>query len=375
MNRTSPRSSASGARARRDAFGTVPGGGRVDLVTLANAHGMEIRLMSYGGIILSITAPDRDGVFDDIVLGYATLEDYLADSAYMGALIGRYANRIANGRFTLDGVTYTLPRNDGTSHLHGGPHGFHRVCWDVELFEGRDHAGAVLRHTSPNGDSGYPGTLAVQVTYTLSADNALTVDYHATTYRATPLNLTQHSYFNLAGQTGADILAHRLTLRAARFTPVDASLIPLGTIAAVRDTPFDFTSAQAIGARIGAQDEQLRRGRGYDHNFVLDRDEGRTPAPAAELYDPKSGRMLQLYTTEPGIQFYSGNHLGAGRAGKHGRCYAPHSGLALETQHFPDSPNEPGFPSTILRPGAEYHSCSVYRFSYRPAALKRSNSC
>jgi aldose 1-epimerase len=347
----------------------------VDLVTLANGHGMEIRLMSYGGIILSITAPDRDGVFDDVVLGYATLEDYLADSAYMGALIGRYANRIANGRFTLDGVTYTLPRNDGTSHLHGGPHGFHRVCWDVELFEARDHAGAVLRHTSPNGDSGYPGTLAVQVTYTLSRDNALTVDYHATTDRATPLNLTQHSYFNLAGQTGGDILAHRLTLHAARFTPVDASLIPLGTIAPVRDTPFDFTSAQAIGARIGAPDEQLRRGRGYDHNFVLDRDEGRTPALAAELYDPASGRTLQLYTTEPGIQFYSGNHLGTGPAGKHGRCYASHSGLALETQHFPDSPNEPGFPSTILRPGVEYHSRSVYRFSLRPAALKRSNSC
>ncbi|MGH7632613.1 MAG: aldose epimerase family protein, partial [Gemmatimonadaceae bacterium] len=211
--------------------------------------------------------------------------------------------------------------------------------------------------------------------YTLSADNALTLDYHATTDRATPLNLTQHSYFNLAGRTGGDILAHRLTLHASRFTPVDASLIPLGTIAPVRGTPFDFTSPQAVGARIGAQNEQLRRGPGYDHNFVIDRDAGRTPVLAAELYDPASGRTLQLYTTEPGIQFYSGNHLGAGPAGKHGRCYAPHSGLALETQHFPDSPNQPGFPSTILRPGAEFHSRSVYRFSHRAAALKRSNSC
>jgi len=327
---------------------------------------MEIRLMSYGGIILSITAPDRDSVFDDVVLGYATLEDYLEDSAYMGALIGRYANRIANGRFALDGVTYTLPRNDGTSHLHGGPHGFHSVCWDVELFEARDHAGAVLRHTSPDGDSGYPGTLLVQVTYTLSADNSLTVDYHATTDRATPLNLTQHSYFNLAGQASNDVLGHQLTLRASRFTPVDASLIPLGTIVPVRDTPFDFARPRAVGARFGATDEQLRRGRGYDHNFVIDRDGGQILALAAELHDPASGRTLHLYTTEPGVQFYSGNHLGAGPVGKQGRCYAPHSGLALETQHFPDSPNQPDFPSTILRPGAVLHSRSVYRFTIQP---------
>lgn len=322
--------------------------------------------MSYGGIILSIMAPDRDGVFDDVVLGYPTLEDYLQDSAYMGALIGRYANRIANGRFVLDGVTYALPQNDGTNHLHGGPHGFHRVCWDVELFEARDHAGAVLRHTSPDGDSGYPGTLLVQVTYTLSADNALTVDYHATTDRATPLNLTQHSYVNLAGQASGDVLGHQLTLRASRYTPVDASLIPLGTVVPVRDTPFDFTRLRAVGASIGANDEQLRRGNGYDHNFVIDRDGEQIPALAAELHDPASGRTLQLYTTEPGVQFYSGNQLGAGPIGKHGRCYAPHSGIALETQHFPDSPNEPAFPSTILRPGAEFHSCSVYRFTNRP---------
>jgi aldose 1-epimerase len=349
--------------ATRESFGVLPDGRIVDIVTLCNANGMTVRFLTHGGIIVSLTVPDRNAVPGDVVLGYDTLECYLADHAYMGALIGRYANRIANGRFPLDGVTYMLPRNDGPNQLHGGPHGFNTMLWDLELVAARDHARALLRHVSPAGDSGYPGTLAVQVTYTLAAHNTLIVDYAATADQATPVNFTQHSYFNLTGHDAGDILGHELMVRASRFTPVDEHLIPTGEIRAVHGTPFDFTRARTVGARINADDPQLRFARGYDHNLVLDSDAGASPSFAAALHDPISGRTLTVHSTEPGLHVYSGNHLGSGPPGKGGHRYAPRSGMALETQHFPDSPNHTHFPSTILRPGVEFHSRSEYRFS------------
>jgi len=335
--------------------------------TLKNTHGMELRVLDYGGIIVSLAVPDRTGRVDDVVLGFDRLEDYERSSPYFGAIIGRFSNRIARGRFTLDGRAYTLATNDGPNHLHGGVKGFDKVVWDVSPFERQDSTGLVLRYTSPDSEEGYPGTLRTTVTYTLTEGNELIFDYEATSDRATPVNLTQHSYFNLAGEGEGDVLDHVLTLNANSFTPVDSTLIPTGEIRSVAGTPFDFRAPTAIGARIDQDDEQLRCGRGYDHNFVLDKDPG-APASttfAARVFEPSSGRVMEVHTTEPGVQFYSGNFLDGTLRGKKGAVYSPRSGFTLETQHFPDSPNHPQFPSTTLMPGREYRSRTVLRFTVR----------
>lgn len=351
------------ASVRRAPFGTLPDGGPVEAFTLVNAHGLELRAITYGGIIVSLQTPDRAGRMADIVLGFDSLAGYLTNAPYFGAIIGRYANRIAGGRFTLDGTTYRLATNNGPNHLHGGVRGFDKVVWQGAPFQDEGGVGVTLTHTSPDGDEGYPGTVTARVTYTLTDRDELVVDYAATTNRATPVNLTQHSYFNLAGEgAGKDVLDHVLTIEASAFTPVDATLIPTGAVAPVAGTPFDFRTPTAIGARIDRDDPQLRLGGGYDHNFVLDREPGGGLVHAARLVEPTSGRTLDLHTTEPGLQIYSGNGLDGGLTGKGGRRYGRRCGLALETQHFPDSPNQPGFPTTILRPGGELRSRTVFRF-------------
>lgn len=348
-------------------FGTTDRGEAVHLYTLKNAHGTEARVLDYGGIIVSLRVPDRNGRFDDVVLGFDSLADYQRGSPYFGAIVGRYGNRIARGRFTLDGRSYTLATNNGRNHLHGGVRGFDKVVWKVAPFQHPDSVGLVFSYTSPDGEEGYPGTLHATVTYTLTASNQLIFDYYATTDRATPVNLTQHSYFNLAGDGKGDILGHVVTINADRFTPVDSTLIPIGEIRSVAGTPFDFRTPTPIGARIDQEDEQLRYGPGYDHNFVLNK--GGTPNEltlAARVSEPTTGRVMEILTTEPGLQFYSGNFLDGTLRGKHGVVYRHRYGFAMETQHFPDSPNKPAFPSTILHPGEEYRSRTIYRFTVQP---------
>ena len=343
----------------RQPFGTTPAGEAVDLFTLTNANGVEMRVMTYGGIIVSLKVPDRQGALGDVVLGYDSLAGYVKDSPYFGAIVGRYGNRIAKGRFTLNGTEYHLAVNNGPNHLHGGIRGFDKVVWRAEPFRDARGRGVVLRHTSPDGDEGYPGTLRATVTYTLTDRNEVLIDYEATTDKATPVNLTQHSYFNLAGS--GDILGHTLMIAADRYTPVDSTLIPTGVLAPVAGTPFDFTTPHKVGERIGDANEQLRFGGGYDHNFVLTRpDTGLVLA--ARLTDSASGRTLEIRTTEPGVQFYSGNFLDGSITGKYGTVYRHRTGLCLETQHFPDSPNHPAFPSTILEPGRVLHSRTTWTF-------------
>ena len=344
----------------KSAFGKTPAGEPVDLYTLTNAAGIEVRVITFGGIITSIRVPDRNGKFDDVALGFNELEPYLRNPPYFGAIIGRYANRIAQGRFTLDGRTYTLAVNNPPNHLHGGVKAFDKVVWKAQPFQNDDAVGLVFTHVSPDGDEGYPGTLSAKVTYSLNNRNELAFDYEATTDKATPVNLTQHTYFNLAGEGRGDILGHLLTIQASRMTPVDARLIPTG-IASVDGTPFDFRKPFAIGARIGASDPQIKSGNGYDHNFVLDR-QGSGEVLAARVEEPSSGRVLEISTTEPGVQFYTGNFLDGTLTGKSGRPYQRRSGFALETQHYPDSPNHPEFPSTVLKPGETYRSRTVYAF-------------
>ena len=361
------------ASVRREPFGTTDRGEAVSVYTLRNAHGIEVRAINYGGIIVSLKVPDRNGRVDDVVLGHDSLEQYERASPYFGAIIGRYGNRIARGRFTLEGRTYTLATNNGHNHLHGGVKGFDKVVWDVATFERPDSVGLVFRYTSPDGEEGYPGTLRATVTYTLTEGNELIFDYHATTDRATPVNLTQHSYFNLAGDGSGDILRHVVTLNADHFTPVDSTLIPTGEIRSVAGTPFDFRTPTPIGARIDQDDEQLRYGRGYDHNFVLNtggkggtggtRGEGAALTLAARVYEPTTGRVMEIYTMEPGLQFYSGNFLDGTLRGKRGLTYGHRYGFAMETQHFPDTPNKPAFPSSTLRPGEEYRSRTIYKFA------------
>jgi aldose 1-epimerase len=350
-------------RVSRAPFGHLPDGRAVELFTLTNAHGIEVRAMTYGAIIMAIRTPDRTGTQADIVLGFDSLGGYVGGSPYFGAVVGRYANRIAGGRFTLDGVSYQLARNNGPNSLHGGARGFDKVVWSGEPFDTDSTVGVTLRYESPDGEEGYPGAVAVQVTYTLNNADELMVDYDASTTRATPINLSQHTYWNLHGDGRGDILDHVLTLNASAFTPVDSTLIPIGKIAPVAGTPFDFLQATAIGARINDRHEQLRFGRGYDHNWVLDRDRQAPLVHAARLEDPASGRRLDISTTEPGVQFYSGNFLDGTIRGKGGRVYGHRTGLCLETQHFPDSPNHANFPTTILRPGQRYQSRTVFAFS------------
>jgi aldose 1-epimerase len=333
----------------------------VDAFTLANAYGLELRAVTYGGIIVSLSVPDRDGRAADVVLGHDSLEGYLSDSSYFGAIIGRFANRIAGARFTVDGKPYRLAANDGPNQLHGGRTGFDRVVWRAAPFRTGHGAGVALSYTSPDGEEGYPGNLDARVRYTLTDRNELVVDFRATTDQATPVNLTQHTCFNLTGGCAGDILGHLLRIDADLMTPVDENLIPTGSVAPVAGGPFDFRRLTEIGARIATDDEQIRRGRGYDHNFVLERGE-RGLVHAAQVVEPRSGRTLDVYTTEPGLQFYSGNFIDGRVIGKGGQVYRPRTGLCLETQHFPDSPNQPGFPSTILRPGERYRSRTVFAF-------------
>ena len=349
------------ARVSRAAFGQTGDGAPVEMFTLTNAHGMEVKAIGYGAVITSIRVPDRHGSLDDVVLGFDSIDGYLTRSRYFGAVVGRYGNRIAKGRFTLDGATYQLATNNGPNHLHGGVKGFDKVVWTGEAFDHDGAVGVVFSHTSPDGDEGYPGTLTMRVTYTLTPGNELVVDYDATTDKPTPLNLTQHTYFNLGGSSGGDILQHRLTIDADRFTPVDATLIPTGELASVAGTPFDFRQSTAIGARIDADHPQIKNAGGYDHNFVLNRS-GPGLVHAARVADPSSGRTLDVSTTEPGMQFYSGNFLDGTISGKGGRVYARRSGLCLETQHFPDSPNQPAFPTAILRPGDRLQSKTIFAF-------------
>ena len=342
-------------------FGRTADGRVVELITLRNLNGVEARVVTYGGIIVSLQTPDRDGALDDIVLGFETLQPYLDGSPYFGSIIGRYGNRIANGRFTLDGTEYQLATNDGPNHLHGGVTGWDKVVWAAEPFQNAEGVGVVLRYTSADGEEGYPGRVSAEVTYTLTDANELRVDYLATTDAPTVINLTQHSYFNLAGSRADDILGHELMINADRYTPVDGTLIPTGELAPVEGTPFDFRQLTAIGARIGEDHVQLVRGRGYDHNWVLSRS-GDGLMPAARVVEPVTGRTLEIATTEPGLQFYAGNFLDGTITGKGGRVYGHRSGFCLETQHFPDSPNHENFPSTVLRPGEEYRSQTVFRF-------------
>ena len=344
---------------KRTPFGKMPDGRAVEQFTLTNSQGIELKAISYGGIITSLRVPDRNGKVDDIVLGFESLDKYLNDHPFFGAIIGRYGNRIAKGQFSLDGKTYKLAINNGPNHLHGGNKGFDKVLWTAEPVAGRN--AITFTRTSPDGEEGYPGNLRVQVTYTLTDKNQLIVDYRATTDKATPVNLTQHSYFNLAGQASGDILGHELMLNADRFTPVDDTLIPTGELAPVEGTPFDFRKPTTIGARIDGDSAQLKSGGGYDHNWVLKRS-GSGLQLAARVIEPKSGRTLEVATTEPGIQFYSGNFLDGTLTGKQGAVYKHRTGFCLETQHFPDSPNQPKFPSTTLRPGSEYKTTTVFTF-------------
>lgn len=340
---------------QKAAFGNLPDGTAVDIYTLTNANGIKARIMTYGAILVSLDLPDRTGALADCVLGYDALDGYLKTTPYFGSIVGRYGNRIAKGRFTLDGKTYTLAVNNGPNHLHGGIKGFDKVVWTAEPFEEAGAVGLKMGYLSRDGEEGYPGNLAVSLVYMLTNDDELRLDYEATTDKATPINLTHHSYFNFsAGRR--DILAHELALVADRYTPVDAGLIPTGQLEPVAGTPMDFTTLTAIGSRIG------QVAGGYDHNYVLNAGGG-TMAPAARAYDPESGRVMEVVTDQPGIQFYSGNFLDGTIAGKGGQSYGKHWGFCLETQHYPDSPNQPAFPSTILRPGETYRTRTVYKFS------------
>jgi aldose 1-epimerase len=345
----------------RQAFGRTSDGTPIERYTLTNANGLEAAIMTYGGTLTALRVPDRAGEFGDIVLGFDTLEPYLADHPFFGALVGRFCNRIAGAQFTLNGTTYSLARNDGPNHLHGGPHGFHRAIWRASERPSDEGPSLALHYLSRDGEEGYPGNLSVDVVYTLTDQNALRIDYSATTDRDTVINLTHHAYFNL---TGGDILSHELVLDGTRFLPIDETLIPIGELRSVQDTPMDFTTSTPIGERIASDDEQVRRGQGYDHTWVLDK-----PADAlghaARVYAPGSGRVLDVFTTEPGVQFYSGNMLDGSHTGKGGTIYTRNSGLCLETQHFPDSPNQPQFPSTVLHPGETYRQSTIFQFSVR----------
>ena len=349
-------------RVARASFGSLPDGTAIELFTLRNQQNVEVRVMTYGAIVVSLRVPDRQGRIDDIALGYDDSASYARNnSPYFGAVVGRYANRIANGRFTLTGRTYTLATNNGPNHLHGGVKGFDKVVWTGEPLSD----GVVFTYVSRDGEEGYPGTMTARVTYTLNDRNELTVAYEASTDKATVVNLAQHTYFNLAGQGARDIVEHELQIDADRYTPVNATLIPTGELAPVEGTPFDFRQPTAIGARIDTGDEQLMYAGGYDHNFVLNRSGSTPPGSlqrAARVVERSSGRTLEIDTTEPGLQFYSGNFLDGTITGKQGRVYAKRYGLCLETQHFPDSPNHPQFPSTALKPGQKYESRTVFRF-------------
>ncbi|MGW6257198.1 aldose epimerase family protein [Streptomyces sp. NPDC055085] len=352
---------SAGGGPTRELFGRLADGTKVHRWSLENG-GTRLKVLSYGGIVQSLEIPDRHGRYRNVVLGFAGLDDYVAKSPYFGALIGRYGNRIAQGRFTLDGTTHQLSVNDGVNSLHGGAQGFDKRVWDVAGFTSGTDVGLVLRYTSADGEMGYPGTLRTKVTYTLNRHGDWRVDYAATTDRATVVNLTSHVYWNLAGEGSGSIYDHELEIAAARYTPVDAGLIPTGELARVAGTPFDFRRAKTVGEDIRVGHRQLLYGQGIDHNWVLDKGISARPEHIATLRDPASGRTLRISTTEPGLQFYSGNFLDGTLLGTGGRIYRQGDALCLETQHFPDSPNHPSFPSTVLRPGRTYRTSTVHTF-------------
>lgn len=348
-------------------FGKLPDGRTVHLFRLENSSGLRAEISDYGGTVVRLFAPDRHGRVTDVVLGFDRVEDYVARSPFFGCLVGRVGNRIAGGKFSLDGQTYSLATNNTPGglpcHLHGGLKGFDKVLWQAESHNTPSGQALTLRYLSVDGEEGYPGNLDVTVTYTVTGDNALTIEYTATTDRATPACFTNHTYFNLAGEGSGDVLSHVLTLHASRYTPVNAGLIPIGEIAPVAGTPLDFTTPHRIGERIESPSEQLRVAGGYDHNYVFD--PMNEAQAAATLFEPLSGRLLEMRTSEPGVQLYTGNFLDGSFAAKNGHVYHHRHGLCLETQHFPDSPNQPAFPSVTLRPGHTLHSKTEYRFSSR----------
>ena len=350
-------SMAAETQVSKQPFGHTADGTAVDIYSLTDKQ-VEVRIMTYGGIIVSLRTPDRNGQFDDVVLGFNSVDQYIEkNTPYFGALVGRYANRIAHGSFQLDGKTYSTPKNNGDNTLHGGIRGFDKVVWTGKQIP----EGVELTYVSKDGEEGFPGTLTTTVRYTLSG-NALRIDYSATTDKDTVLNLTNHAYFDLAGQGTGDILGHVVKIDAEQMTPVDSGLIPTGEMKSVAGTPFDFRKPHAVGERIDVNDEQLRLGRGYDHNFVVEHKSGEL-TEAAEVYEPTTGRILQVLTDQPGVQLYTGNFLDGTITGKEGRVYKQRYGLCLETQHFPDSPNHPKFPTTELKPGGKFHSMTVYKFS------------
>jgi aldose 1-epimerase len=346
-------------------FGILDDGGKVSLYTLTNSSGAEVRIINYGAIVVSLKVPDRQGKLRDVVLGYDDLAGYVKDKAFLGATVGRYANRIAGGKFTLDGKTYQLDLNNGANHLHGGAQGFYRKLWKAEKVTGKAGPGVKLTYVSPDGEGGYPGKVTLTVTYTLTADNALRIDYRGTSDKPTLLNATHHSYFNLSGDPTQTILDEELTIEADQTTAVGAGLIPTGKLADVAGTPLDFRRPSKIGARIDAHDEQMDLGKGYDHNWVL-RHHGDGVHQAAQLSDPRSGIVMQVLTDQPGLQFYSGNFLDGTIHGKQGVVYQRRTALCLEAQLFPDAPNHPAFPSAELRPGHPYKQTTTYRFSTTP---------
>lgn len=347
----------------KSVFGKLPDGKEVTRYTLQNKNGLEMTVINYGGIITSLKVPDKNGVLEDIVLGYDSLSHYLQDSPYFGAIVGRYGNRIANGKFKLDGKTYILAQNNNGQHLHGGLKGFDKVFWNIEEHPSSEGPALKLSYLSQDMEEGYPGNLETEVIYVLSDNDELKIDYRSTTDTKTVVNLTQHSYFNLTGNCKRDILDHQLMVTSDKFVPVDKVLIPTETLKEVTGTPFDFRTATAIGARITQKDSQLELGKGYDHCWVLSSPD--SMKLAGSLYEPTSGRMVEIFTTEPGLQFYSGNFLDGSLSGKNGVVYQHRYGLCLETEHFPDSPNRPDFPSTELKPGEVYTTQTVYRFSTR----------
>ncbi|HMG32686.1 MAG TPA: aldose epimerase family protein [Blastocatellia bacterium] len=347
---------------KKEPFGKTAHQEPVDVYTLINSNGVEARIITYGGIVISLKVPDRSGKLGDVVLGYDNLDGYLKSTPFFGAIIGRYGNRIGKGKFVLNGKTYELPRNDGENTLHGGDHGFDKVVWEATEIKDKNGVGISLAYQSKDGEAGFPGNLSVTVVYTLTDKNELRIDYTATTDKETVVNLTHHSYFNLSGE--GSILNHQLMINADRFTPVDQNLIPTGELRGVKGTPMDFTKPTVIGQRIDDKYEQLTLGRGYDHNWVLNSTGGKLGL-AAVAYEPASGRVLEVYTVEPGMQFYSGNFLDGSITGKGNQVYKKRFGFCLETQHFPDSPNKPSFPSTVLKPGQKYRSTTIYKFSVR----------
>jgi aldose 1-epimerase len=351
------------AQVTKAPFGTADGQS-VDLYTLRNVHGVEAKITNYGGILVSLKVPDRNGKFDDVVLGFNDLDTYLKGHPYFGALIGRYGNRIAKGRFTLNGVEYKLAVNNGENTLHGGLKAFDKVVWTGKEMKTKAGPAVVLTYLSKDGEEGYPGNLNVRVVYTLTNNNEVKIEYSATTDKDTVTNLTHHSYFNLAGEGNGDILSHRVMINANRFVPTDAGSIPTGELRKVTGTPFDFLTAHAIGERINQDEEQLKLGNGYDHTWIINGRPG-TLRLAATAYETTSGRTMQVWTTEPGMQFYTGNFLDGTLTGKSGKIYQRRFGFCFETQHYPDSPNQPAFPTTTLRKGATYRSTTIYRFGSR----------